>query len=429
MTILLYEGIWRKSFRSRKMAQDAQVHVVNQDDRDEHATISTSLSNLPPLAPNNVRLQTRLFSMTANNITYARMGSFAHWWDAFPVPSFLPTPYNDSTKYGIVPVWGYAEVISSHIECLKEGDVFYGFWPSSSLPIDLQLEPTKPAGHFIDTTPSRQSMWSYYHRYILAPETIDLTSPELAAQTVFKPLFDCAHALNTYVLGQHAIHPSPRTANSPWPHADLSSTAIISLSASGKTALALTDAVLNSRKPGSEPLGFLAITSTPTLTLPTPITSPIKTKTLTYASALSTESASFLKSLPSTLTKILIIDFGGRASSLPSLLSHLRSHTPYLELGVIGVGSSPDTEDVLAALASVPERVQMNTSEVREVVVEAIGAGEYFDGVREAWEGFCERGGCEGVEVGVGRGVEELGRGWERLCGGKVGSGGLVYVL
>lgn len=411
------------------MAQDAQVHVVSKNDRDEHATISTSSSNLPLLALNNVRLQTRLVSMTANNITYARMGSFAHWWDAFPVPSFLSSPYNDSIKYGIVPVWGYAEVISSHIEGLKEGNIFYGFWPSSNLPIDLQLEPTKPAGHFIDTTPSRQSMWSYYHRYVLAPENIDLTSPKLAAEIVFKPLFECAHTLNTYVLGPRAIHPSPKTTDSPWPHADLSSTAIISLSASGKTALAFTDAVLNARKPGSGPLGFLAISSTPTLTLPTPNASPIKTKTLSYASALSPEPTSFLTTLPSTLSKILVIDFGGRASSLPALLSHLRSHCPAIEIGVIGVGSSPDTEDALAALASVPERVQMNTSEVREVVVEGLGAEAYFGGMGEAWEGFCERGGCEGVEVSVGRGVEELGRGWGRLCEGEVGSGGLVFAL
>lgn len=69
----------------------------------------------------------------------------------------------------------------------------------------------------------------------------------------------------------------------------------------------------------------------------------------------------------------------------------------------------------------------MNTSEVREVVVQAIGEEEYFDGVKRAWEGFCERGGC-GAEVSVGRGVEGFEEGWERVCRGE-GLGGLAVLF
>jgi hypothetical protein len=144
------------------MAEEAQVHVVNKTNSLDHHTVTTSTSHLPPLAANTIRLQTRLVSLTANNLTYARLGSIANWWDAFPVSPFLPPPYNDTTAYGIVPVWGYAEILESQTTGLETGMILYGFWPSSTLPIDLQLEPTEPTGHYIDTTPHRQTMWSYY---------------------------------------------------------------------------------------------------------------------------------------------------------------------------------------------------------------------------------------------------------------------------
>lgn len=423
------------------MAQEAQVHVVSKTNSLDHHIVTTSTSHLPPLAPNNIRVQTRLVSLTANNLTYARLGTIANWWDAFPVSSFLPSPYNDTTTYGIVPVWGYAEIIESQTTGLEVGMILWGFWPSSTLPIDLQLTPTEPAGHYIDSTPHRQTMWSYYHRYTLAPKDLDLKSRSLAAETVFKPLFECAHSLNAHVLGPLAVHPAPETVNSPtWEHADLSNAVVISLSASGKTARAFNDAVLNSRTASTGPQAFVAITSNPeTFSLPTSATNTIENQTFSYAQALSPSLPSYLLSLFSPPSKILIADFGARSNSLPPLLSTLRTHLPpTTSIAVVGIGAEPapltpstPLPDLLAGLAAVPERVQMNTSEVREAVIEKDGAGAYFGGVEEGWKGFCERGGCGGVEVKVGEGVKGLEEGWGALLG-EVGAGrvgGLAFLL
>lgn len=431
---------WRSKLRrSYKMAQEALVHVISKADTTEHHTVSTDASLLPLLAANNIRLQTRLISLTANNLTYARNAAIANWWDAFPVPSFLPAPYNDTVTYGIVPAWGYAEVVESRTAGLEPGSIFWGFWPSSSLPIDLQLVPTQPAGHYIDITPHRQAMWSYYHRYTLAPPSIDLKAKTLAAQTVFKPLFECASSLNAYVLGPSTTHPAPKTYSSPtWQLADVSEgAAVISLAASGKTARAFNDAVLNTRAPGTGPQAFLAITSDPSkFSLPTPENSTVKTEVLSYSSALAKGSIEFLASLSPPISRIVIADFGARDNCLPALISHLRaSLSTEVEIGAVGVGASPAplTDDwmrgLLASMA-VPERVQMNTSEVREVVVERIGEEAYFEGVKRAWEGFCARGGCEGVDVVVGKGAREFEEGWRKLCAGEAGVvGGLAYLL
>lgn len=431
------------------MAQEAQVHVVSKTNSSDHHTVTTSTSHLPALAPNNVRVQTRLVSLTANNLTYARLGVIANWWDGFPVSAFLLPPYNDTAKYGIVPVWGYAEIIESKTTGLEVGTILYGFWPSSTLPIDLQLKPIEPTSHYIDTTPHRQTMWSYYHRYTLAPPSLDLQSPSLAAETVFKPLFECAHSLNAYVLGPLATHPAPKTSSTPtWPHADLTTTAVISLSASGKTARAFNDALLNTRAASTGPQAFIAITTDPsTFSLPNPEepksnnTTTIKTRTFSYEIALSPSLPSFISSLSPPPSKILIADFGARANSLHPLLSTLRAHLPSsTSIAIVGIGAeptpvSPNTSlsDLLAGLAALPERVQMNTSEVREAVIGSIGAEAYFGGVDEGWKGFCERGGRGRVRVEVGRGVGGAGgleEGWGRLCAGEAdGVGGLAYLL
>ena len=419
------------------MAQEAQVHVVSKTDTLDHHTVTTNPSHLSALAPNNVRVQTRLVSLTANNLTYARLGSVANWWDGFPVSAFLPPPYNDTTKYGIVPVWGYAEITESKAADLKVGMLLYGFWPSSTLPIDLQLEPTEPTGHYIDVTPHRQTMWSYYHRYSLVTKNLDLQSPSLAAETVFKPLFECAHSLNAYVLGPLATHPAPKASPTPtWPHADLTNTAVISLSASGKTARAFNDALLNTRPAETGPQAFIAITTNPsTFSLPTPEpegNNSIKTRTFSYATALSPSLPSFLSSLSPPPSKILIADFGARDNALKPLLSSLRAHLPPgTGFAIVGIGAEPAPHtSSLSDLLALPERVQMNTSEVREAVIGLVGAAAYFEGVEDGWKGFCERGGCAGVRVEVGRGVGALEEGWGRLCAGEAdGVGGLAYLL
>jgi hypothetical protein len=63
------------------MAAQVQVHVVSKTDCSESHIVETDMSLLPPLAPNNIRLQVRMVSLTSNNLTYARLAAVANWWD------------------------------------------------------------------------------------------------------------------------------------------------------------------------------------------------------------------------------------------------------------------------------------------------------------------------------------------------------------
>lgn len=63
------------------MASQVQIHVVSKTDCSENHVVSTDMSLLPPLAPNNIRLQVRMASLTSNNLTYARLAAVANWFD------------------------------------------------------------------------------------------------------------------------------------------------------------------------------------------------------------------------------------------------------------------------------------------------------------------------------------------------------------
>lgn len=72
----------------------------------------------------------------------------------------------------------------------------------------------------------------------------------------------------------------------------------------------------------------------------------------------------------------------------------------------------------------------MNAGGVRTAAFEFLGEDGYFDAVAEQWEGCKARGVVEGLKLVWGEGMEELGRGWERLGAGEVGPDeGLLFVL
>lgn len=64
-----------------------------------------------PLAPGQIRLRVELFSLTANNITYAAMGEAMDYWRFFP---------SHDAAWGVIPVWGFGTVTeSAHPRCAR----------------------------------------------------------------------------------------------------------------------------------------------------------------------------------------------------------------------------------------------------------------------------------------------------------------------
>ncbi len=73
-----------------------------------------------------VRLAVDSFSFTANNITYAAAGDKLGYWQ------FFPPAGEHSDGWGVIPVWGFADVTESRCAELPVGERLFGYFPPAT---------------------------------------------------------------------------------------------------------------------------------------------------------------------------------------------------------------------------------------------------------------------------------------------------------
>ncbi len=150
------------------------------------------------------------FALTANNITYAAHGGDMNYWQFFPAPD----------GWGIVPVWGFADIVASRCDGVAAGTRLYGYWPMASHAI---LTPVKvTAKGFVDGAAHRQGLAAVYNGYQIA--TGDASIGDERTYALFRPLY-----LTSFLLGDV--------------YAEEEAQFVLS-SASSKTALGMARAVL-----------------------------------------------------------------------------------------------------------------------------------------------------------------------------------------
>ena len=424
------------------MSSSAKVHVVSKTDNTKHAVAPIERSSLPQLAVYHIRVRAALISLTANNLSYARAGATLKWWDAYPVPSELPPPYNNREQYGIIPAWGYGEIIETKITGLEVGMLVWGFWPTSDLPVDLRLISGETEGHFIETTPYRQTMMNLYNRYAVRDPSMRLSMlddeaiEKMSWEAVFRPVWGAGFLLNRYILGEPHIHPLGAANGGVWTSADadLSNALVISLSASGKTARGFTDELVNNREPHTGPLALLAISSVTEGLLPS---ASFPTKTASYSDVDSSKTLDWI--VRQKTGRIVIVDFGGRGNSLEQLVKAHASHFSRQKLTIVGIGgeakvySAQEWRYFMDRNASLKARVQINTSGVRDTAMDIFGPSKFFESYDNAWKAFIDRGNTNKMKLVLGRGVEGEGGlegGYQKLLNQAVPPNvGLAYVL
>ena len=125
--------------------------------------------NTSELVEDEAILKINQYAFTSNNITYAVVGEMMKYWNFFPAEE----------PYGVVPVWGYAEVIASKNEKMKVGDTYFGYYPMRKY---LKVEPSKVTDHgFLDGAAHRQEMAALYNQYEKSPVNEYLP--------IFRPLY------------------------------------------------------------------------------------------------------------------------------------------------------------------------------------------------------------------------------------------------
>ncbi len=106
------------------------------------------------LSTGQARLRIERFALTANNVTYAASGFAIGYW------RFFPTAEQD---WGLVPVWGYAEVVESASNVVSVGERYYGFYPLAS---ELVMEPVAHGGNAVrDVAAHRVDLPAVYNNY------------------------------------------------------------------------------------------------------------------------------------------------------------------------------------------------------------------------------------------------------------------------
>lgn len=186
-------------------------------DKKDISAANVEISDIAELEEDQLLLKIEGFALTANNISYAGAGDIMGYWN------FFPTEDSDT---GIVPVWGYAQVIeSTHLE-FEAGMRFYGYFPMGSHLVVSPAEGDVSAG-FMDGAEHRAPMAPIYNHYRkLSDEAYDDME---ALRAIVQPLF------MTSFLIEHKFR------NEDWFGADN----IILTSASSKTAMALAYMVKN----------------------------------------------------------------------------------------------------------------------------------------------------------------------------------------
>jgi NADPH:quinone reductase-like Zn-dependent oxidoreductase len=132
---------------------------------------------IPEPAAGQAVLRVDRVGMTANNVTYALLGKAFRYWDFFPA----------APGRGVVPLWGFGEVVASAVDGVAVGDRLYGYYPTAS---HLLVTPSRVDERgFRDGSEHRAGLPSPYNAYALTTTDPSYSSDEEDLHVLYRPLF------------------------------------------------------------------------------------------------------------------------------------------------------------------------------------------------------------------------------------------------
>ena len=109
------------------------------------------------IAADEIRVKINRFAFTANNITYAAAGDMVGYWQFFPALG------EDTEGWGVIPVWGFAEIVQSNVDGLPVGEKIFGYFPPANT---LTMKPAKIGdANFFDGAEHRSALPPGYNNY------------------------------------------------------------------------------------------------------------------------------------------------------------------------------------------------------------------------------------------------------------------------
>jgi len=128
------------------------------------------------------------FGFTANNITYAVLGEKIRYWE------FFPPQETDINDWGVIPVWGFADVVESNSSDLAVGERLFGYFPPAT---SLLMTPSDVTEFgFMDASEHRATLPAGYNRYQRVMADPSYTRDSDNERMLFFPLFATSFCLH-----------------------------------------------------------------------------------------------------------------------------------------------------------------------------------------------------------------------------------------
>lgn len=125
--------------------------------KDNFATNRVVETVAPSISDGEILVKIDRFAFTANNITYAVLGDRLGYWQFFP-PSGV-----DAGGWGIIPVWGFADVVASKAPEVPVGDRLFGYFPPAEF---LTMTPARvTTQRMLDASAHRAKLPPGYNNY------------------------------------------------------------------------------------------------------------------------------------------------------------------------------------------------------------------------------------------------------------------------
>jgi len=143
---------------------------------------------LPEVGPGEALLRVDRVGVTANNVTYAVLGDAYRYWQFFPT----------DPGWGVVPLWGFADVVASRADGVRPGDRLYGYLPSAS---HLLVRPAGVDSRGLrDASEHRADLPAPYNAYALTTGDLAYAPEHEDLQVLYRPLFWTSYLLADRLL-------------------------------------------------------------------------------------------------------------------------------------------------------------------------------------------------------------------------------------
>jgi hypothetical protein len=151
--------------------------VVDRDDLTKTEVLHDELPEPSELSDCEVLLRVHRVGLTANNVTYGVIGDLIGYWRFFPTTA---------EGRGVIPLWGFADVVESTVDSLPAGTRVYGYLPMSS---HLVVRAKLTSAGFVDTSDHRAELPAVYNSYLVTTNDPAYDAQLEDLQVLYRPLF------------------------------------------------------------------------------------------------------------------------------------------------------------------------------------------------------------------------------------------------